>query len=150
MDILEHTFGRDIAESWVEIQLNDLSEFSGAGEKLDRARCRELARTIITAYPYLKASELMFFFLLFKSGYYGKFYGTVDAMAVSEGLQKFQRTRREFLERYEREDEQERETRERDESAARAQAFYARLQAAGVTIEEWLKNPSMKLTPTSA
>lgn len=143
-------FGEAYTRSWVYAQVFNLAEMAGTDAKFSREQMEEMITLITNEYGWLKVSELMFFFYRIKQGKYGKFYGAVDFYTITEALCKFMETRHEYIAKFERETEQERETRERDESAARAQAFYAKLQATGVTIEEWLKNPNMKLAPTSA
>lgn len=150
MATLKKHSGEAYTRSWVFAQVFNLAEMAGTDAKFCREQMEEMITLITNEYGWLKVSELMFFFLRVKQGKYGKFYGAVDFYTITEALCKFMETRHEYIAKFERETEQERETRERDESAARAQAFYAKLQAAGVTIEEWLKNPSMKLAPTSA
>lgn len=89
LNVLTHAFGDDAAESWLEIQLTDLSEFSGCKEKLDARQAERLAKVIMTMFGFYKVTELMYFFMLFKSGKFGKFYGIVDGMAITTALQQF-------------------------------------------------------------
>lgn len=49
----------------------------------------DCARTISSMYYYLKVSELMLFFFRFKAGKYGRFYGSVDPMAITSALIDF-------------------------------------------------------------
>lgn len=90
---LRIAYSNDLVESWLEIQLYDLAEFSGCKEKQSVSQRLETARLIITNFYYLKVTELMYFFQLFKSGSFGKFYGAVDGMAIMESLRKFLRIR---------------------------------------------------------
>lgn len=107
-------FGRDAAETWLEVQLNNLSEFSGCKDKLSDRQTEEIAQTILATFGFLKLTELMYFFLLFKSGEFGKFYGAVDGLTITSALKSFLRIRTEHLQTYERE-EQERQRTERRE-----------------------------------
>ena len=86
---IRRIWGSRCSETWVEIQLRDLAEYSGAREKPNILQIEEAARMICEEFYYLKLSELMLFFARFKTGYYGKFYGSVDLMAITEALQKF-------------------------------------------------------------
>lgn len=86
---IRRIWGSKCAETWIEIQLRDLAEYSGAREKPNVLQLEEAARVISEEFYYLKLSELMLFFVRYKTGHYGKFYGSVDLMAVTEALQKF-------------------------------------------------------------
>ncbi len=145
---VKEAFGEGYTRSWVYAQVFNLAEMAGTDDKFSRDQMEEMISLIINEYGWLKVSELMFFFLRVKKGCYGKFYGATDFYTVTEALYKFTETRREYIAKFEREDEQAQYERERDESAARAQDFYAKLNAAGMTIDEWLKNPNVKLSPT--
>ena len=68
LSVLNEAFGKNITETWLAIQIRNLSEFSGVKDKLDTAQIDMLAKTIIATFHYLKVTELMHFFLLFKSG----------------------------------------------------------------------------------
>ncbi|NDV47501.1 hypothetical protein D0T49_10630 [Paludibacter sp. 221] len=90
---LSTTYGNNTAEAWLEIQLKDLSEFSGCKEKLTVKQFEDTARTIILHYGHLKVTELMVFFQQFKAGQYGKFYGAVDGLAITSALKEFMKYR---------------------------------------------------------
>lgn len=94
------TFGRNIAEIWIEIQLNDLSEFSGCKGKMTTETIEQLALMIYTDYSAYRLSELMLFFQQFKRGEYGRFYGTVDPMIIIEALKRFGIRRRQIIADY--------------------------------------------------
>lgn len=86
---LRMAYSDDLVESWLEIQLYDLAEFSGCKEKQSAYQRIETARLIITNFYFLKVTELMYFFQLFKSGSFGRFYGVVDGLVIMESLRKF-------------------------------------------------------------
>ena len=67
---------------------------------------------IATEYYYLKVSELMLFFHRFKTGRYGRFYGSVDPLVITTSLRDFVRERGIAYEQHEQE---ERERREKEE-----------------------------------
>lgn len=79
--------------AWLIPQLMDLSEFCGCKEKLQGEPMEECAWLIAQNYFYLKISELMLFFNLFKQGRYGHFYGSVDPLVIMTALQDFLRYR---------------------------------------------------------
>lgn len=86
-------YGRKAAEVWLEIQLNDLMEFAGCKEKLRKEQIAELADMIIESYSHYKLTEFMLFFQRFKRCEYGKFYGSVDPMAIMLALSVFDEQR---------------------------------------------------------
>ena len=87
--MLRVAYGVNAAEAWLEVQLNNLSEFAGCKEKLNKAKRLELAAMILESYPHYKLTEFMLFFLRFKRGEYGKFYGAVDPMVILQALDAF-------------------------------------------------------------
>lgn len=100
---LRVAYSEELVESWLEVQLYDLAEFSGCREKQSIAQRIETARLIITNFYYLKVTELMYFFQLFKSGFFGKFYGVVDGMVIMESLRRFLTIRMNEITKAERE-----------------------------------------------
>lgn len=100
-------WGERFAESLLECQLKDLSEYAGAKEKPDTLQIEETARVIAGEFYYLKLSEFMLFFAHFKAGRYGKFYGSVDPLVITEALQKFKAWRFDALNRIQQAEEQE-------------------------------------------
>ena len=94
---MTEAYGENITETWLEIQLRDLSEFAGCKDKLSIQQIEQIAKVIILEFSFMKATELMHFFILFKSGKFGKFYGSVDGLVITEALQEFREMRREKL-----------------------------------------------------
>ncbi len=94
-------YGKGAAESWLMIQLNDLSEYSGVRLKLTTMQLEETARTILREYHYLKVTEIMLFLRKCKCGVYGKFYGSVDPMVITSALRKFVAERGRAIDRIE-------------------------------------------------
>jgi hypothetical protein len=109
---ISETFGNDIAIGWLAIQLHDLSEFSGTKDKLSIEQIDQTAKVIYMFFNNLKPEELMLFFLRFKSGEYGKFYGAVDGLSITEKLREFidQRNAK-CVQIYEEQEKQERKKR---------------------------------------
>lgn len=100
-------FGQKQAAVWVECQLKDLWEYVGA-KKIETLQMEDISRIIASEFYYLKLSELMLFFAHFKAGRYGKFYGSIDPLVITESLQKFKKWRVETLNRIQQAEEQER------------------------------------------
>lgn len=103
--LVQSAYGRSVAESWLEIQLNNLSEFAGCKEKLRPDQIMELAQMMIMGYPHYKLTEFMLFFQRFKQCKYGKFYGAVDPMVILQALSTFEDERIGFLEKVRQEEE---------------------------------------------
>lgn len=86
-----------MAVMWLLPQLYDLSEYCGVKNKLQGKPLEGCAHVIATEFYYLKVSELMLFFHRFKSGRYGKFYGTVDPLVITSALREFDAERGEAI-----------------------------------------------------
>ena len=89
LNTIAESFGSNVVVTWIAIQLHDLSEFSGVKEKLSIDQIDQTAKVIKQFFGGLKPEELMLFFLKFKSGAYGKFYGAIDGMTITEKLREF-------------------------------------------------------------
>lgn len=150
LSVVNEAFGKNITETWLAIQIRDLSEFSGVKDKIDTTQIDMLVKVIIATFHYLKVTELMHFFLLFKSGKYGKFFGAVDGMVITEALQTFCKERNEKIWKYEeaeRKRKKEIESEQHDEEVAR---FRVLLDEYGINPIEWVKNQDLfkgDLTP---
>lgn len=88
-------YGRDYDVEWLIPQLYDLSVFTGA-KNLTEQQQEMLARTIAVEYPQLKVTELLLFFHRFKTGRYGRFYGSVDPITVMGAIETFLKERDEL------------------------------------------------------
>lgn len=55
----------------------------GVKDKLSTFQLDSISQVIMATWGYYKVSEMMLFFLQFKSGKYGKFYGAVDSMVIN-------------------------------------------------------------------
>ena len=98
-----NAYGANVTEAWIAIQINDLSEFAGCKDKLEPLHISQVARIIMMKYGYFKLTELMYFFFEFKAGTFGRFYGSVDALVITEALVKFRQMRVSILDRIEKE-----------------------------------------------
>lgn len=97
---VSRTFGENIAESWLSIQLFDLAEFTQVRNGMETKDFIELARIIINGYGDFKLTEFMFFFQNFKRGKYERFYGHFDPHVVTRSLRQFKAEREEILGKY--------------------------------------------------
>lgn len=108
-------FGEGTAEGWIIAQLFDLAAFCGNKEKPTDNQYKEIARVILSQFGHLKVTEMMYFFLLFKAGKFGKFYGAVDGLAITEALQTFAKMRIDILAKYEQEERERKAEQEAEE-----------------------------------
>lgn len=114
---LNMTYGEMTATMWLVPQLYDLSEYCGCKDKLQGKQLEECASVIATEFYFLKVAELMLFFYRFKSGKYGRFYGSVDPLVITTSLRSF------LVERNNAIEEQERIERERKSEEERKNAI---------------------------
>ncbi len=86
---VRNAYGSNVSIGWVAIQLNDLNNFarmSSPDKTMDGDQIRRCAKVIESEYGELKVTELMVFFHKFKAGGFGKFYGAVDPMGITNAL----------------------------------------------------------------
>ena len=98
---------------WLVAQLYNLSEYCGCKGKLEGKPLEECAHIISMEFHYLKVSELMLFFYRFKTGRYGRFYGSVDPLIITESLRMFCDERSSAYTRHEQEQRKQREAEQR-------------------------------------
>lgn len=145
---ISKAWGENITEAWLEMQLIDLSEFSGVKDKLSTFQLDSISQVIMATWGYYKVTEMMLFFLQFKSGKYGKFYGSVDSMVITEALREFDKERCQAIDRYNREEEQ-RQKKLQEEAAEEIQAKWREhLRRCCLNVSEYLKiSRRYNLTP---
>jgi len=123
-------YGDKVPAAWMIPQLYNLSEYCGCREKLQGKPLEECAFVIATEYYYLKVSELMLFFHRFKTGRYGRFYGSVDPLVITTSLREFVKERGAAIDRHDQ------EVREKEEAEHRKRAIsyeeYLRRKEAGL------------------
>lgn len=117
--------GNKVCESWLSIQLQDLAEYAGAKDKMRDLQCENAASIISSQFYFLTIAEMLIFFVHFKAGKYGRFYGAVDPLVITQALQEFVKERAVKIEKKERE----RRNAEHEASA----------QSEGITYEQYLE-----------
>lgn len=95
-------YGERYPRIWLENQIRDLGEFTAVKEKPSIFQIQESARIIMEEFYYLKLSEFMLFFAHFKAGRYGRFFGSVDPIVITDALQSFKVWRASAIESIER------------------------------------------------
>ncbi len=117
LEMLKRAYGNNAAAYWLIPQLNNLSEFCGQKDKLTGIPLEETAWMISNEFFYMKVSEIMLFFYRFKSGRYGRFYGSIDPLIIMTALKEFANER---IMAYNR---REQKLRERQEEESRKNAI---------------------------
>ena len=117
-------YGKTFSFQWLVPQITDLTLFTGA-KNLTKEQIRSLAKVIAAEYHYLKVTELLLFFHRFKTGRYGRFYGSVDPMVITCALREFLSERNSLIDIYEREQ--------------RAEAIEQEKELPAITHEQWLE-----------
>ena len=97
------SFGDNMPAAWLVPQLIDLSEYCGCKDKLQGKPLEQCAHIISMEFTHLKISEMMLFFYWFKSGKFGRFYGSVDPLVITTSLREFMKERVMIIEKYEQE-----------------------------------------------
>ena len=93
--VVNLAYGNGTAQEWLTYMVTDISEFSGARNKITPGQITQLVQLITGNYWYLNMAEIMLFCRRFKSGCYGSFYSSVDPMTIMAGLKLFVRERAE-------------------------------------------------------
>ncbi len=101
LSVLNATYGRQTAAMWLVAQLYNLSEYCGCRDKLQGNPLKECASIIASEFWFLTVTEIMLFFVRFKSGRYGRFYGSVDPFVIMTALRSFLDERAAAIEHHE-------------------------------------------------
>ena len=115
---LDRQFNGRFSAAWLMFHLHDLSEYCGCKEKLSGRVLKQCASVIATEFHYLKVSEVMLFFHWFKTGRYGRFYGSVDPLVITTSIRDFLKERATAYERHEREERERKREEERKDAVS--------------------------------
>lgn len=91
---INEAYGKRTAKIWLMAQIVDLSEFAGATAKLSGKPLEQCANIIAEEHKHLTIYDIMLFLHDFKAGKFGRFYGSVDALAITEGVWKYKERKR--------------------------------------------------------
>lgn len=100
---LNQIYGSRTGAMWLVPQLYSLSEYGGVRDKLEGSALMECASIIDKEYHYLNVAEFMLFFYRFKTGRYGRFYGSIDPLIITCALRDFIDERTIEIERHDQE-----------------------------------------------
>lgn len=121
--MVRNAWGKTFATRWMATHLIELNEYCGVQRKMSVAQIDQCAKLMVSRYGWLKPQEFMMFFLMFKSGEFGRFYGAIDPMVIANALSDFAKVRNSILDKHH--NEQERRERElRDEAARKVAITY--------------------------
>lgn len=112
---IDAAYGKGFSVEWMLPHIANVAMHTGA-KNLTVQQELELARIIATEYRHLKVTELLLFFYKFKTGAYGRFYGSVDPMVITCALREFNRERGDAIDKYMQEDREAQAERERKEN----------------------------------
>lgn len=88
LEMLDMAYGTNKATEWLVAQLADLNAYCGIINMSD-VQTQRLAKVIYAEHKKTKFSEFMAFFLRFKGGVFGHFYGNVEPMVIASHLHDF-------------------------------------------------------------
>lgn len=131
LSVMAGAYGKNVAETWMGLQLNNLSEFTGCRERLSTKQIDELAAMIREEYGHYKLTEFMLFFQRFKRCAYGKFYGAVDPIVIMGALKTFDEERARIIDNRRAAIEREESEKKRQEAEALKERYLSRVPNAG-------------------
>lgn len=111
-------YGNQAMIDWLNIYLVDVAMFFGKTDKAEPYQLCAISQSIYENYHYLKVTELMLFFSMFKGGKLkdrsgnntAKMYGSFDGASIMDGLDRFIEIRNIELERKEQNDRMNQQT----------------------------------------
>jgi sRNA-binding protein len=114
LNLIGHTYGNEQVVEWLKIQFFDLNNFVGVKEKMSDKQLKDVANLFYCDCYNLNISEVALFFLNYKLGKFGEFYGIVDPLKIMTAKNKFLAERITALNRNRERMQQERENEQRD------------------------------------
>jgi hypothetical protein len=88
LEMIDLAYGQNKAVEWLVAQLADLNAYCGIINMRDD-QTQRLAKVIYAEHKNTKFSEFMAFFLRFKGGVFGHFYGNVEPMVIASHLHDY-------------------------------------------------------------
>lgn len=113
--------------NWLKIQFDNLNDFVGVKEKMSIAQINEAAALFYYDCNFLNIAEVALFFVKFKLGSFGEFYGAVDPLKIMTAKNQFLSERLTSLNAHDRKKASEELEKQREEWASKA-----------ITYEEYL------------
>jgi hypothetical protein len=119
-------YGDDMAVAWLKVMFDNLNDFAGTREKMTLNQINDVAVFFLSDCYFLNISEVAFFFLKFKQGCFGEFYGAVDPLRIMTAKKQFLSERAAELRRHEENLQNKEKAKQREQWAKTA-----------VTYEQW-------------
>lgn len=89
MALLGHTYTSEAIIEWLKIQFLDLNKFVGVKEKMSDEQITQSANLFYCDCYNLNIAEVALFFLNYKLGKFGEFYGIVDPLKIMTAKNRF-------------------------------------------------------------
>lgn len=124
---IDMAYGKGFSTEWLVVQIDNLSMHTGA-RNLTKEQQLELARILAVEYRHLKVTEMLLFFYRFKTGRYGRFYGSVDPMVITCAIREFVSERGQMIDRYMQEEREEQQEQERRSNPPMTREEYERIK----------------------
>lgn len=124
---IDMAYGKGFSTEWLVVQIDNLSMHTGA-RNLTKEQQLELARILAVEYRHLKVTEMLLFFYRFKTGRYGRFYGSVDPMVITCAIREFVIERGQMIEHYMQEEREEQQEQERRSNPPMTREEYERIK----------------------
>ena len=86
---MSSAYGYEFAESWLTEQLQYTNLLFGTERKMSIESIRATAQVVLSQYGYLRATEIMLFLTQLCAGIYGKVFGMLDGMFITNALWQF-------------------------------------------------------------
>lgn len=103
LGLLSSTYGDETPLEWLKVQFGSLNDFAGVSTSISKEQLSELSKIFLSEYYYMNVAEICFFIARFKSGKYGRFYGSIDPLKITNAMMDYVSERRQDIERHERE-----------------------------------------------
>ena len=109
LGLIGHTYTNEATIEWLKIQFLDLNNFVGVKEKLNTAQINQLAGLFFFDCYFLNIAEVALFFLKYKLGKFGEFFGVIDPLKIMNAKNQFIQDRKASLDYYKDKERQEKE-----------------------------------------
>lgn len=94
-------YGYHMAYRWLYVHITDAASKANMQQRPGRQQIEGMATQMLEQYFYLKLTELMLFFDMFKRGMLGDMYGAMDSRSVFRAMKAFNEMRGEVIKRAE-------------------------------------------------
>lgn len=110
LNVISDAYGDCLTKAWLMLQIIKLNKNvlgSDTSKKMTPEQIEVTADTILSNYGHLKCTDIMLYFNRFMAGKHGKFYGTVDIVVLTQGLDNYCDWRTERIAEYQKQKDKE-------------------------------------------